>query len=303
MKNPTGFILAVAATASLLPANGGGGEGTKKKNADPTTLERLSGVSTPRGEASVHAAAGEGFTIDLGDEYSLTVRNTIQAAWGFSSLENAQSVNDFDIRRARTRMTGHVWDKSMTYRVMVDWTRSNNINAGLLVDGWFRWAFWENENNDSIAVRMGRQKGHHGREFSGDATMMEHINRSLTTQVFSGQRVEGIWFQGTHLEGQKLHWNAGVGNSDVAASTFQESFGGSNADNELNFFFDLRFDPMGDFGDEQFDFVDLEGMEDAKGTIGASVMFGNHRGLGGCRTSPRRLPNITEAPMVPLASR
>jgi hypothetical protein len=277
MKNPTGFMLAVVATASLLPASGGGGEGTKKKSLDPTPLERLSGVTTPRGEASVMAAAGEGFTIDLGDEYSLTIRNAVQAAWGFNSNDGAADVNDFDIRRARTRMTGHVWDKSMTYRVMLDWARG----GGALTDGWFRWQFWESENNDSIAVRMGRQKGHHGREFSGDATEMAHIRRSLATRTLAVNRVEGIWFQGSHLEGGKLHWNVGVGNGDVANSMFLESGpGASNPDNEINYFFDVRFDPFGDFGDEQFGFVDLDGMEEAKGTIGAAVMVGNHRGTG-----------------------
>lgn len=278
MKKPIGFGFAIATFASLAIA-GGEGDQEKPKSGEATkAMEKM--ASTPSGGgASVDAAAGKGFTVSVGDEFSVNVKNRVQVLWRYSDFEGAQDTNNFSIRRARTALGGHVWDMDKTYFVQLDWARDGS--SDILLDAWFNWDFWKSEDAmNEIGIRFGQQKPHHGREFQGTSAALDHTERSLASNVFSGTRVIGAWLHGDHLEDSKLHWWAGVGNSDPAAASGAlegGSNGPANVDNEVNFFFDARFDPWGDYGDESFYQGDLEGTEEIKGTVGASLMFGNHR--------------------------
>jgi hypothetical protein len=289
MKKTIGFGLAFAVLASLATAGGEGEKDkakNKAKNKSTRTLEKM--ATSQGGAANVNAAPGTGFTIDLGDDFSLNISNRLQFLARYSDVDtNPAGISDttnFSIARARTILRGHVWDTSKTYKVQLDWARDS---AGdILLDAWFNWDFWESEDGtNQVGLRVGQQKPHHGREFQGSFAYLEHTQRSLPSQTFTGFRVTGAYLHGTHLEGDKLHWWAGAGNSDPAqasVATNGGSNGASSSQNEVNYFFDVRFDPFGDYGDEGFQQGDLEGTEDLAATVGASVMVGNHKGgVGG----------------------
>ena len=111
-------LLAVLVTASLAFAGGGEDEKKakgekKKKSEDTATLERLAATPGQDNEVELKAKAGSGFTISTGDDFSLTVRNRVQVAWTYDNREFAPDSNWFDIRRARTAFTGHVFDKDI----------------------------------------------------------------------------------------------------------------------------------------------------------------------------------------------
>jgi hypothetical protein len=234
------------------------------------------------------AAPGAGITIEVGDEFTLNLKNRVQVLWRYTDADGdsptVRDTNDFSIRRARTSFGGHLYDKTKQYFVQLDWARDGSddifgtAGTDILLDAWFNWDFWQSEDGENdIGLRIGAQKPHHGREFQGSSANLEHTERSLASNAFSGNRVIGAWLHGHHMEGDKLHWWLGVGNSDPAgASTAAESGSNvSNTDNEVNFFLDVRFDPFGDFGDESYVQGDLDYSEEAKGTIGASAMFAN----------------------------
>jgi hypothetical protein len=283
MKSKFGYGLAAFfATASLAVA--GGGEGDKEKSR----LSTLGNEPTGNRDVTVAAAAGEGVTISAGEAFSLNFRNGVQFDWSYSALDGpAADVNTFAMKRARTMLKGNVWSKDITYFTELQWEGASATfgGGGALLEAWADWAFWHGDNQDSIALRVGQQKVHHGREFDTHWSQLEHTNRSLASNVFSGNRVVGAMAHGTHLEGGKLHWSAGVGNNDPAlASAALEGAllggsGGLNPDNELNYFFSGRFDPWGNMDDSQ---ADLDGAEEWRGSVGASLLVGNHRSpLGG----------------------
>lgn len=286
MKNSIGIGLAIAATTSFAFAGGGEGEGEKKakKVTNNETLSKMA-ATQGGGGATMSAAPGSGVTISAGDDFSLNISNRVQVLWRYSSFEFAQSINNFSLPRVRTVLEGHVWDDSKTYRVQMDWAANssnfaNGVDGGILLDAWFNWDFWENESGDgSIGIRVGQQKPHHGREFQGWDTHLENTARSLASRTFTGFRVVGAFLHGTHLEGGKLHWWAGAANSDPAGGSASFNGGANGAasiDQRTNFMFDVRLDPWGDYGDETFEQGALEHAEDLAGTIGASLLVGNH---------------------------
>jgi len=297
MRKPIGLgLAAVIATTSIAMAGGRGEDDKKKaeearKNADAKMLERLAASPTKAQDVEVTAAPGTGITFEVGDEFSLRLNNWVQVLYRYSALDDrepvvggvsSQDTSNFSIRRARTDFTGHVFDPRKTFKVMLDWSQ-DIPGISTIQDAWFNWDFFESEDGMSnIGVRLGQQKPHFGREFQGSGAFLEHTERSLASRIFSGFRVIGAWLHGTHMEGQKLHWWAGVGNSDPArASTALESGqGANNTDNEMNWFFDVRFDPFGNVGDEYYVQGDLDYHEEARGTVGASFMYGNEQPSG-----------------------
>src|SRR5262245_36261019 len=84
-------LLAFAAAASLLP-----GQETKQPAAGGWS-------SKP----------GGGLKYDGGEAFSLTWTNRIQVHWTFTNNEDALDTNTFNIRRARTGFTGHVFNKNI----------------------------------------------------------------------------------------------------------------------------------------------------------------------------------------------
>src|SRR5262245_8061483 len=85
MKGPVGFSLAIAATASLAFAGGGGDD--KDKKANSSTLAAL-GQGQQGGNATLNAAPGEGFTVSVGDEFSVNLLNRVQVRWTFASYDH-----------------------------------------------------------------------------------------------------------------------------------------------------------------------------------------------------------------------
>jgi hypothetical protein len=119
-------------------------------------------------------------------------------------------------------------------------------------------------------------KPRHGRQFETSSEKLEHTERSVAADTFTGRRVVQARVHGRHLEGSKLSWAAGIGNSDPASKSaaLESGNGAANADNEVNYMFDVSFDPMGELVMSE---GDLEQHAELKGSIGAGLVVGNHR--------------------------
>lgn len=289
MKFTMGIAAALATTSLAFAA--GGGEGDKKKAANGPTkktnsskLERMAGTPLPMADAKVTAGAGEGFQITVGDDFSINVKNRVHAQWTFINSDAAADVNTFNVRRARTMLHGNVWDQDKTFFVQLDWNPGQGgrrMTNATILDGWFNWDFWSNENGDSIGVRLGAQKATFGREWTAMSNGFDHSDRSLASLTFSGNRVVGARVHGSMVE-NKLHWGVMAANGDTAraSSVLEAGDNAANPDNELSFYGDVRFDPFGDMGDWDYVAADLEQTEELLASFGAAVQVGNHRNAG-----------------------
>jgi len=286
------LVLAAAIASPCTAGASGGGEkkhqnraSTAKKESKSTEfLERLANEpSRPKSSTTVEAAPGRGVTFSVGDEFSMRLLNTIQPGWFYVARDSGADTSTFQILRARTAVSGHVWDDSKTYLVQFDWARQK-----VLFDAWFNWSYWESEDEANVlGFRVGQQKPHFGREFQGSFAGLEQTTLGGATTAFTGFRVLGAYLHGDHLSGHELHWWVGAVNDDPAfASSAAEGGqnGAPNVDDRMNYVFDLRFDPAGDFGDEAYVETDLDHSQEIRGTVGAGAMLGGFR--AGSATGP-----------------
>ncbi len=281
MTKTLGSVAAVLATASVAWA---GGEGNGKGGKPAPKADSPSPLTAPQDPATtIKAASGKGFTISSGDDFSINIANRLQLLWRYTDSDGGQDVNSFRIRRARTAMKGHVFDPRVQYKLQLDWASSTRIK-----DAWVRYVAWGEEDAGRVGFRLGQQKTRHGKEAEGTSGALDHTTRSLASRTFAGVRATGLWIEGAHAD-DKLHWEAGVANSDTAgASTAVEggADGARNRDNELNYFFGISFDPFGDMGGEDlgsksYKQGDLGHTENALWTFGSSIMVGNHQTAAG----------------------
>ncbi|GAB4143172.1 MAG: hypothetical protein Fur0037_10760 [Planctomycetota bacterium] len=275
-------LLAMAVSASLALANGG--EGDKKKDA-----YQGNGVSWK---------PGSGITFDGGDEFGLRLSNQLQSQWVYVGNESSAlaDTNNFMVRRARTSLDGHVFNRNIGFKLQVD-----AVDAGANIkDAWATYSF-VNSDRARVGLRFGQGKTGFGLEGSGSSKYLFFVERSAATRTFADARTRGLWFFGSYME-NKLRWDGGVMNGDVSKGIAVLDTGeeGSNADNELSYTLNVSFDPMGDttggksnFGAQQGDLGD--GTKDLVGTIGAGAFFGNNKTAPGSADTESTAFNINTA--------
>jgi hypothetical protein len=275
MTNSIGSLLALAATASIALANGGGGD---EKKANPYKSPETK--FTP----------GQGIVLADTDEFGFRLSNQLQVLFEFEALDIGDDIANFDVPRARTTFEGHVFSRDIMYLLRLDATDDGIggiINDGPIKDAWAHWNFSKGEGS-TIGLRVGQGRTYHGLEATSSEEGFYFVDRSLTSNTFASVRSRGAWVHGSHNE-NKLRWCAGVQNGDVAAGATGIAEVGeetSNADNELTYVGSISFDPMGDMtygknneairqGDLNYDIKEL------MGTVGAGIMLGNNTGVAG----------------------
>jgi hypothetical protein len=258
MTNMIGSLLSLAVTASIALANGG----EEPKNA----FQEKSGWKP-----------GSGINLADSDDFKLNLMNQLQVAWSYTDNDTAQDVNTFNVRRARTTLSGHAFTKNLKYLLRLD---AVDNQGSIVKDAWAHWNFIADSN--TVGLRMGQGKSNFGLEATGSSSGLYFVERSAASKTFSDQRSRGAWIFGSHNE-NRLRWNVGAQNGDVARGS-TGIFGGeevSNPDNELNFVGNVSFDPMGDItggnGNESIRQGDFGDVKDLMGTIGAGVEIGNNR--------------------------
>lgn len=282
MKNPFGFgIAAIAATASLALAGG-----DEEKNKVSSSLEKLGAPGTPA-KQEVTFAPGKGVTFDAGDDFMLNLSTYVQVLWTYiandstnpASNGGSADFNTFAIKKARTALKGHLFNKDIRYRLAAEWTDSTNP----VKDAWVHWMFHSQDTN-AIGLRAGQQKTFFGRESTSSDTGVEFADRALASRTFANTRARGAAVTGGHVEGKKFNWTAGAFNTDSAGASAARGEDNPNTDNELNWVFTARFDGNGDMGDEGYMAGDLENTQELKWSVGAGYQIGNARGTVGAAT-------------------
>ncbi|HEX5053315.1 MAG TPA: porin [Planctomycetota bacterium] len=237
------------------------------------------------------AKPGSGLKYDGGDAFSLDLVNRLQVHWTYTGNENGPDVNTFNIRRARTTFSGHVFNKDIHYKLQMDWVDQGPAGDGAIKEGHVQWNF-ANSDDGTVGLRVGQGKTMFGLEATGTSGGLWFVERSSASRAFSDSYSRGAWINGVVVD-HKLRYSVGAMNTDVAGG-----LGGAaatatgytdrgeetaNSDNELSYVLTVNFDPLGDFfdgkqttesrrqGDWRTDDRSL------KGTVGAGVAFGNGR--------------------------
>ncbi|MHC4512735.1 MAG: porin [Planctomycetota bacterium] len=277
MRTPLVFCIAVLITASLAFAGGGedkkkGGEGKKK---DTNKLEKLAKKrALPPLKGSWSGGPGQGITFTTGDDFKITLKNFIQPTYTSANIEDADDVNDADIRRARTSFSGHVHSPDVKYKLQLDYADSTD---NVVKDAWVDFRFLSGDYN--LALRGGQQKTGHGREHSASATSLDFVDRAVATRVFTNTRSRGVRLHGAGLE-EQLTWYAGIFNTDVAGASTARDEDGSNDDEKPNYHFGAAFSTSpgkgpGDTGDWA-PLGDIGITEELVFACGANLQVGNH---------------------------
>ena len=255
MNKSIASIVALAVTTSLALANGGGEE---KKNPY---------------KAKTAWKPGAGTMLADSDELSIKLTNRIQVQWVYQTPDAGPDVNNFSVRRARVKFSGHAVTRALTYVLNLDATDDGG-GDNIVKDAYANWNFVHNDSGH-VGVRLGQAKSLYGLESTGSSSKLFFMERSSASRTFSDLRSNGVNFSGGHME-NKLRWSAGLQNGVVAnGSVFNNGESAPNAEEELNFVAHVNFDPMGNMmgggSNLQFHQGDLHHNGEVKGTVGLGM--------------------------------
>jgi hypothetical protein len=233
--------------------------------AQPAILPQ--GEPAPAGP-TFKAEPGKGVTFTAAN-FRLNIKNTMMLRWSYSDFDAAPDVNTFAVARPRTAFTGSVFDPDLTFNLTGQWDEGTALK-----NAWVNYDFIKPDENTRVGVRVGQQKTLFGRIATATSYGQEFVDRDIATTTFANSRSRGVLVHGHHGKGL-VHWHGGVFNSDTAAGFPGAGEERGNPDNELDFTAGIRFDPMGDLGDESYTSGDLDRGEELRASFGAAVWVGN----------------------------
>jgi hypothetical protein len=217
------------------------------------------------------AKAGSGLQYAGGDSFALSLLNQLQVTYTYLADEAAVDTSNFQVLRARTTLSGHVFRKELLYFVQLEaLDAGSNSN---LKEGHATWNFVHGDES-TVGLRVGQGKTLFGLESTGSIAGLAFVYRSTAAREFADKYNRGAWLNGKHLD-STLRWTLAAVNSPTLGEE------ADNDDDELGYVANLHFDPLGDFfGGKQTaepwrqgDF--RTGERPLVGTIGAGVAFDN----------------------------
>lgn len=222
MMNPLGYCVAILATTSFVLAGGEGdkkgGEKAAKKTSAPSVLEQ-------------QWSSGAALVSFQGDNHSMNISTGIQTRVSYNDGEGAGGdVMNVSLRTARSSMSGHAYNKNLTYRVSNEWTEGTSVK-----EGWLNYQFHATDAS-TASVRVGQGKTGFGREWNTEWSDLEFLDRSVASRTFANNRTRGVTLHGTHA-GSGLNWGVAMHNNDTQ-SDGEES---DNDNNEMDYTFNVSW--------------------------------------------------------------
>jgi hypothetical protein len=118
-------------------------------------------------------------------QFRLTYQNEV--ANGNNGTNGRDFVN-FRVRRAKTKFSGHIFDKQFKYELLLNWATGGD---GIVEEAIFTWALM-NEFN----VNAGQQKLQFNWEEATSSGAQQFVDRSYTNEAFNVDYGKGIWVNG-----------------------------------------------------------------------------------------------------------
>jgi hypothetical protein len=230
------------------------------------------------------AKPGSGLTFDGGDAFGLKWSNRLQIHWTYANNEDNPDSNSFNIRRARTNLTGHVFHRNVNFALILDGTDSGAAGDGNIKQAWASYAFLRNDDA-ALALRVGQAKTMFGLEATWSSAGLWFVERSSASRAFADSYSRGAWLLGHMMKERPIRFSVGAMNTDVAAGLgaayTDRGEETANSDNELSYVFAANWDLLGDFHDgkpttesrRQGDWRTDD--QSLRGTVGAGFALGN----------------------------
>ena len=169
-------------------------------------MQASAGTVTSDGSDIVIKTKG-GFAVETVDgDKSFNIGGRIQWDWNSASIDPASPSSDerneenqFDVRRARVFLKGHVGDWAYKAQWNLD---DEGSSGGDIEDLYIRYTGWGKKAN----VTIGRAKAPFGLEELTSSKDISILERSAITELFAAGRQDGI-----QLHGKGSNWTYGIG--------------------------------------------------------------------------------------------
>lgn len=134
----------------------------------------------------------------------IQLSNRVQLRFTRDSLGDA-SGGFFELRRAKTKLTGWLYAKQFQYGLQLNW--ADNLNP--LEDAFLNYDFADGR----AAVTLGQFKAPFGRQELTSSGSQQFVDRSLVSKAFARGRDIGLQLHG-RLGGGLVEWRAGIFNGN-----------------------------------------------------------------------------------------
>lgn len=202
----------------------------------PWTAATLTALAAAQ-EGGWTAKPGSGLQYAAGDAFALGLVNQLQATYTYQADESAVDTSNFQVLRARTTVSGHVFRKELLYFVQFE-ALDTGANSNLK-EGHATWNLVHGEDA-TVGLRVGQGKTLFGLESTGSIAGLAFVYRSTAAREFADKYTRGAWLNGKHLD-STLRWTLAAANSPTLGEE------ADNDDDELGYVANLHFDPLGDF--------------------------------------------------------
>ncbi len=258
-------------TALALFAGAGvwAGSAMAQSNADAlnndadTARSEVDGVQRGGGEGTTLSKKGLHFSTD---GFELHMANQVQFRMTYynevgngSNGSNGRDYINFRIRRAKTALSGHIFDKKFQYKVVLGWTPHGGQPLEVA-------EFSYTAVEQYLTVNAGLNKTHFNWEESTSSKNLNFVERSYANEIFNQGYATGVGISG-RFENWVLY-NIGVYNGVLAGNNdfrnanrfqFNDNFAHSVVDNEMMMALRLETHPLGEV---PHGFLDLRGEDE-----------------------------------------
>lgn len=233
-----------------------------------------SGVDTKLGKNGLEFQS-EGFSLRFTTRAQFRITHQQEVANG-SDGTNGRNFTNFRVRRLKSTLRGHIFDKSLKYDTTLSWASGANIIEVV----YFQWALQSEFN-----ISAGQHKLPWNWEEITSSGSQQFVDRGYTNEVFNQDFAKGIWVNGNIESGMLKYW-AGVYNGvlkgqndfrNADQSLRGDSFSDGFVDTDMMLNMRLETHPLGNVS---YGFSDARS-EDARNSALVALGLGVNYFFGG----------------------
>lgn len=133
----------------------------------------------------------------------LVISNRVQVRYTQQMPDEGDDKGSFRIRRAKTKFSGWIYTKNLTYEIQMNWPSST-----VLEDANINYDF---KGDDSVQLKAGQFKVPFGRQELTSSGSQQFVDRSAVSNEFAKGRDIGLQLHGLAAD-KKISWAVGIFN-------------------------------------------------------------------------------------------